>query len=313
VPHDLNFLAPPDDVLDWRFVVLVATSERCGIFDSLPGSAEEIAARLELDDHSIRAVLDALALWHVVTGDAARYEAGPAMPDTDQLRTIVQHAEFLGRWSDQLESRMSTRILAERRRRSPESLSSWLAALGVRAREAAPATLATVLDAHPNPRSVLDVAGGHAEYGIEAARRGLDVTMLDLPPVVEVVKRWPRVIDAGIRLEAGDAFTTDLGRQFDIVLCFGFAHTRPADELPNLFANLAKMTQPDGIIAINTLLRGSSPRAALFAVQMLIAGNGGGAHQLSDYTTALESVGFGEVAHHMDGDRHILLARRGAR
>ena len=308
--NDLSFLAPPDEVMDWRLVILLRTANSTGVLGALPGSADDIADANGFDAHSVRVVLDALAEWGVVAAAGSQYTAGPNMPDADALRTVGQHAEFVGRWHGQLESRMTERILAERRTRSPESLGSWLAALGVRARQAAPDVLDRVLGEFPDARSLLDVAGGHGEYAIEAASRGLDVALLDVPPVVDVISDWPRVVESGVDLNGGDAFRTHLGREFDVVLCFGFTHTRPATELPRLFTNLFAMVEPGGGIAINTFLRGSGSIAALFSVQMLIAGNGGDSHRLEDYEQALTAAGFKAPKLVSDGDHHLLLARK---
>ena len=125
------------------------------------------------------------------------------------------------------------------------------------------------------------VAGGHGEYAIEAASRGLDVTMIDLPAVIGSVREWPRVRESGIDLVEGDVFESEITGSFDLVLCFGFTHTQPPERVGTLFRRLAAFTSDGGGVAIKTFIRGASPATLIFAVQKLVAGNNGDTHSSS--------------------------------
>ena len=135
-------------------------------------------------------------------------------------------------------------------------------------------------------RTVLDVAGGHGEYAIEAASRGLDVTMIDLPAVIGSVREWPRVSESGIDLVEGDVFESEITGSFDLVLCFGFTHTQPPERVGTLFRRLAAVTSDGGGVAIKTFIRGASPATLIFAVQKLVAGNNGDTHTRAVHAVA---------------------------
>lgn len=308
--EDHSFLAPPDLVLDWRRVVLTSAANRSGVLDRLPGTADEIADSTGLDDHSIRVLLDALTLWEVVDRKDGTYSRGRQHPDDDSMLVLDQHAQFMQRWWSELDDRLSDRILENPPRRPPGALESWLAALGANGRKQAPTIIDHCLRRFPEATSVLDVAGGHGAYGIEAARRGKHVTLLDLPEVIDVISGWESVSASGIDLFPGDVNTTRPEGTFDLVLCFGFSHTQPAACLGELFGHLASLTSPGGGIAVHTFLRDGGPVPTLFAVQMLLTGRGGDTHRLDDYTRWLTDAGF-EPPHVEDlGDRSLLLARK---
>ncbi len=308
---DPSFLASPGEILDWRRVILTHLADDVGLFERLPATPEELAATGDLDPHSVRVLLEALSVWDVVTlGGGGRFTTGPELPDESGRHQIRQHAQFIGRWHDELPARMGHRLRAERASRSPEALAGWLRSLGARARDQASATLDRCLEAFPDATRVLDLAGGHGEYGMEAARRGLEVTLFDLPAVIDVVSSWPPVAESGMTLRPGDAFADDLGGPYDLVLCFGFSHTQPGERIAGLFGRLGEVTAPDGGIAVNTFLRGESEVARLFAVQMLVAGNGGDTHRLEDYQRWLTDAGY--RASHLVGQstQMLLLAGR---
>lgn len=308
---DASFLAPPDEVLDWRRVILTAAAIRTGLFAALPGTELEVASRSGQDSHSTRVLLDALTSWDVVERADHTYTEGSAFPSVADQTTIQQHARFMQRWGGQIDARIADRMLDHHPPRSREALESWLSALAVNGREKAPDLIERCLQYFPNTASVLDVAGGHGEYGIEAGRRGCEVTLLDIPEVIEVVSRWPSIAQSNVTVLGADVYEAQPIRH-DMVLVFGFTHTQPRGKLGDLFKRIFEMTSPGGGIAVHTFLRDSGPVPALFAVQMLLTGRGGDTHSIDDYTTALTNAGFAVPQVDDLVDRSLLLARRPA-
>ena len=95
---DSSFLAPPDEILDWRRVVLTAAAIRNGLLASLPGTQSEIAERSGLDAHAIRVLLDALAVWQVIGRHGDSYSEGSQFPNPEEQLVLIQHAQFMQRW-----------------------------------------------------------------------------------------------------------------------------------------------------------------------------------------------------------------------
>ncbi len=105
----------------------------------------------------------------------------------------------------------------------------------------------------------LDVAGGAGRHAVWLARRGLDVTLLDISRVaIERAERKAK--DAGVRLRylEADVDTSDLPAPvFDVVLLVHFLHRTRRDEL-------ARLLFRDGLIVamqptVHNLERHASP------------------------------------------------------
>lgn len=308
---EAGFLAPPGQVADWRGVVLTAAAAEAGLLAALPAEADEAAAHLGLDAHAARIVLDALCEFDVVERDDAGYRRGPSAPDDDTAARLQHHARSLRGWATTLADRLEGAPPAEGRQRTAADLARWLQALGTVARERAAEVAERCLARYGHAQRALDLAGGHGEYGLALADRGLDVTLQDLPQAIDVVAGWPRIAGSSLTLVGCDAFDGLAEGPFDLVVCAGFTHTRPPEANAELLARLGDVTAPGGGIAIVTFLRGRRPVAPLFAVQMLATGGGGDTHGLGDYRAWLAGGGFtAPDVIDLEGGTSILLADR---
>lgn len=249
----------------------------------------------------------------VVEADGTGYALGPAAPDDDAAAALHHHARVVRSWSANLADRLAGVAAPPAVGRTAAERARWLQALAVSARRRAPEVADRCLQRFPDARRVLDLAGGHGEYGLEFARRGLDVTLQDLPDVVGIVEEWPAIRDAAITLVPRDAFDSIAPGPFELVLCAGFTHTMSAPRNAELFPRLAEAVDPDGGVAVVTFLRGHRPVAPLFAVQMLVAGGGGDTYSVDEYDEWLTAAGFGpvEVAHLDEGTSLLTASRRG--
>ena len=96
------------------------------------------------------------------------------------------------------------------------------------------------------PRSVLDGGCGTGRVAIELARRGLDVTGVDVDPSMLDVARSK---GPGLRWVHADLADVDLGRTFDVVVLAGnvMIFLAPGTE-PLVVANLARHLKPGGAL-----------------------------------------------------------------
>lgn len=310
-PADRGFLAPPGEVSDWRGVVLTGHAVETGLLATLPASAEEAAASLGLSAHAVRVVLDALGEFDVVGHDGRRYTRGPAAPDDAAAATLAHHARAIRAWSAAIGDRLAGAEEPARPQRTTTERERWLQALATVARARAPEVADRCLAAFPHARRALDLAGGHGEHGLELAGRGLDVTLQDLPEVIDIVGRWERLAASPLTLQGRDVFDGPAPGPFDLVLCAGFTHTVGPRANADLLARLAGVTAAGGGVAIVTFLRGHRPIAPLFAVQMLVAGGEADTHGLDQYRRWLTDAGFTapEVTD-LEGGTSLLLAAK---
>lgn len=308
---DLTFLAEPDAVADWRLVVLLEVAIETGVLDALPGRPGELAESLRLDERGVRILLDALGAWDVVVADGeGSYSPGRGAPDEESRPVFYHHARAVRQWAGGLEDRVRGLPLAEPRPAMPHP-DRWQAAMALSARRSAPGVVSAVLAAAPEAACVVDLGGGHGEYALEFARRGVKATLQDRPTMIEIARTAGRLEAAGIELVAGDFFETLPDARFDVVFASGVTHTMPAPRVGELFRRAASIVAPGGVLAVQTFLRGRHRTGAIFAIQMLVNGGGGDTHAQDDYRRWLTEAGFTppEFVDIDDGRRTVLLAR----
>lgn len=109
---------------------------------------------------------------------------------------------------------------------------------------------------------VLDAGGGPGRYAIALARRGFEVTLVDLTPELLAIARRKAEqagLYAALTIEQGDI--VDLSRyadgQFDVSLCLGgpLSHVRTADDRERAVDELVRVTRPGGLVAISVMGR----------------------------------------------------------
>ena len=284
-------MAPPGEIADWRMVVLVDAAAGSGLLAALPGTAEELAGPLDLNPHAVRVTLDALGAWGVVErDDGGRYRLGPEAPEGDGIASLRHHARAVGSWSASLDSRLRGEPVEVRPGMPDPEL--FIDALAVGGRAAAPGVVDACLARFPDAKSVIDLGGGHGEYSLEFARRGLRVTMQDLPVMIDVVRRRGRLTEAGVQLVAGSFFDGVPPGPFHLAFCAGITHTFDARHNQTLFRNLRAAVSSAGGVAVVTFFRNRQPMADVFAVQMMANANGGDTHGEDEYRRWLGEAGF---------------------
>lgn len=306
---DLTFLAPPGAVADWRMVLLLDAAIATGVFDRLPGTAEEVAERAGLAPAALRVVLSALVTLEVLQAGAdGSFSLGPAAPEPAAMPSVRHHARAMRRWATSIEAQLR----GERTSGEITDPETFHDALRRNAQQVAPAVVDAVMARFPSAGSVLDLGGLHGEYSLEFTRRGLKATMQDMPAMVDVARRQGRLEAAGVDLYEGSFFDAVPDGPFDIAFCSGITHTFGAEQNLSLFRNLRPVVTPAGGVAVVTFLRGRNPLSALFAVQMLLNDNGGDTHTEEEYRAWLAEAGFAVDGGVLDlpgqGARSVLFA-----
>lgn len=306
---ELSFMASPHEVADWRMVLLVAEADDAGLLRALPGRPGELAERLSLDEHAVMVVLAALSRFDLVDVDVeGAYSLGSEAIDADAAAALHHQANALKMWAARLGGRLRGEPSVPTG--PPSHPERWLDSMAVQARVTAPASVDACLSRLPDGRSALDLGGGHGEYALELARRGLAVSMQDRPMMIDIARNRGILEPAGVTLFAGDFFETVAPGPFDLVFCSGVTNTFSGARNRELFERVKPSLAPGGSLVIQTSMRDRQPAAALFGVQMLAVGNGGDAHPERLYRQWLAAAGY-EVDDVVDleaGGRSILFA-----
>lgn len=142
---------------------------------------------------------------------------------------------------------------------------------------------------HPRPRRVLDVGGGIGRFSREFSRRGANVTLLEAPEIVDIVR--PHLGETDIELVAGDALE-DLPGGFDLVFSSRLTVSFSPAENERYFENVYEALESGGTIVDMEYVRGRSDAAAMFAVHMLTMSETGNTYPPDRYHSWLDGAGF---------------------
>ncbi len=313
MPHDA-----PDPFRD-TFVAMTAAraiiaATRLGVVAALaeePATARVLSARLSLDLAGCEALLAALdALGYVRRGPGGSYA-----PSAAGLRLVPGSedtmAHFVGAYSAHAWEMLGEleRVLADpsgaRSHHRPAGDDFWdsyirgLFELG-RAEHDLNAAMVPAQD----PRTLLDVAGGHGGFAMAMCRRfpGLSATVLDLPASAAVGRRV--VAEQGfserVAFREGDALVDPLGEELDVISMFNLLHHLPAQGVRDLLSAARRALRAGGWIVIGETRRADpeEPQSVDGAMSGLVyfASSGTRNYSPKELTEWLERAGFADVS-----------------
>jgi 2-polyprenyl-3-methyl-5-hydroxy-6-metoxy-1,4-benzoquinol methylase len=146
----------------------------------------------------------------------------------------------------------------------------------------------------------LDLGGGPGTYGIELAKRGIEVTLFDLPDTVEIAREM--IQKAGVKnitCRGGDFHFDDIGKGYDLVLLSQVLHSHGPLESLALLGKVCDALNPQGTIAIHEFAlaedRASPVLGALFSVNMLVNTAEGRSYTAREMKGWLSKTGFGRI------------------
>lgn len=153
---------------------------------------------------------------------------------------------------------------------------------------------------------VLDIAAGHGMFGIALAARNpaLEVTALDWPSVLAVAAENARAAGVGgqLRTRPGDAFTADLGSDYDLVLVPNLIHHFEPAACEALLRRVHAALKPGGRIVLVEFVPDDNRRtpasSVMFALVMLAMTPGGDAYTFAECERMLRAAGFGGATMH---------------
>jgi predicted O-methyltransferase YrrM len=152
-------------------------------------------------------------------------------------------------------------------------------------------------------RHALDVGGASGTYTTALLRAvpEMRVRLFDLPHVVEMARERLRKNGLLERVEivAGDFYVDPMPGGHDLVLLSAIIHQNSPAQNRALYGKCLGALEPGGCLVIRDIVMDDThtrpPGGALFAINMLVATEGGGTYDFGQIRADLESAGFAEV------------------
>lgn len=164
-------------------------------------------------------------------------------------------------------------------------------------------------------KRALDLGGGPGTYGIELAKRGIEVTLFDLPNTVEIAHEMIR--QAGLKnitFRGGDFHFDDIGNSYDLVLLSQVLHSHSALENLALLGRVFDALAPKGMTAIHEFTlaedHASPVPGALFSVNMLVNTTEGRSYTPKEMKGWMTKVGFGRIKKVALEDTVVMIGRK---
>ncbi|MES2469934.1 MAG: methyltransferase [Verrucomicrobiota bacterium] len=292
-----------------------------GLFTAIggaPATAAEIAERCQCPERGIRILSDNLTILGFLTKDGFRYSLTPS-----SAVFLDQHspAYFGGAVKFLLAPGLTeafTDLAATIRRGSLHTSEhgttapdhpAWVEFARAMGPMMGPAAQGAAELAPLDPSRdtlVLDISASHGAYGIAFAQKNprAHLVALDWEAVLGIALE--NAIAAGIAHRfsriVGDAFTVELGNDYDVVLIPNFLHHFNIADCTRFLRRIHAALRPGGRVVIVEFVphegRITPPPAASFSLVMLGTTPEGDAYTFAEYQTMLAAAGFHDATLH---------------
>ena len=309
--------------LGWQEAVVLGCAKQQGILEAVADgsrSANEVANQLGMSPRAVNALLSALAELGVLAEDRNTFRLleehrGPLLERShpDYAGGLVVHRfELIRKWGRMPEILKTGSPMDDEPEQGPEGKETFIYSMRRLAKPGVRAVADLLLSRLPENPHILDVGGGPGTYAEAFREGGAQVTVFDLPAVVELMKE--RLDAAGISAVGGD-FNEGLPEgPFDAAYLGSVSHIYGPEENLALIERVADSLAPGGLIAIRDFIRGLSKGAALFGVNMVVNTESGNTYTEEEYRGWLSAAGFEgiEVLPIPERDTLFILARTSA-
>lgn len=270
----------------WEKTLILAAALKTNIFTSLNFSqtAKQVSTKLSLDPRATSIMLEALLILGYLTKAGDYYEL-TAMAKQIKPNTILHSARLIESWLN-LDKAITTGK-PQSKARNENELEIFLGAMAEGSSDKAKELVEICLKENSQAKNIIDVGGGPGVYALEFAKRGLKATLYDLPAVIDLAKNKIK----GIHFISGDFNEWLPNEKFDIVLLSNICHIYNPQKVKSLFRRSLKIMTKNASLVLVDFVKGISPRAEVFAVNMLVNTSGGGCWSKEQYEQWLKESG----------------------
>jgi SAM-dependent methyltransferase len=298
---------------------VVLTANNLRVFENIGKgrSFDDLAKALRTDPRATEILLDAVASLGLLRKSGTTYRLTPTakrflLPESPWYQgDMLRHADTLWRnWSG-LDAVVRSGLP---NRAGSRDHDAFIKAMHNNAVLRAPRVIAS-LDLR-GVRTALDLGGGPGTYGIQLAKRGIDVTHFDLPDTLEIAQEMARKNGVkNVTFRSGDFHFDDIGSGYDLVLISQVLHSNSAIENLALLGKAHDALELRGRVAIHEFPlnedRASPVPGALFSVNMLVNTSGGRSYTRKEMKGWLAKAGFRKIAVKDLGETILVTGRKG--
>ncbi len=280
------------------------------ILDGAPATSQAVAAKLGADERATVILLDALAAMELLTKEDEKYNVGPEVTELLTERAegnvlgMVRHQANCVRWWVQLPQVVKSGRPAERQPSLRGESADQAAFIGAMHNFSEPVAVQVIGELGPLQfRHLLDIGGASGTWTIAFLRAALKAraTIFDLPEVIPMARQ--RIEEAGlaerVTFVEGDFYTDDLPAGADFAWLGAIAHQNSRQQNRQLFARIYAALDKGGVVVLRDVVmdptRTKPEGGAMFAVNMLVATEGGGTYTFQEYRSDLADAGFSDV------------------
>ncbi|PWB55585.1 MAG: hypothetical protein C3F06_02305 [Candidatus Methanoperedenaceae archaeon] len=283
-------------------LVLLGSAYTVGIFEALLEEKDIPSLKLALkaDERALFIVLEALCTLGFVHKRQDRYSI------TDKARVhFIEEGNVgssLPHFLDIMEAWLALPgiIKGAKPQREERDVAAFMNAMASRPDKLVEETVNHCLGRKKNAKNVLDLGGGPGKYAKAFVNRGLNTVLYDLPDTIDYVRtRFDLGDGRNLTLKKGD-FTNDFanefaGESFDIIFMGNICHIYSENENRALIKRASNILKSGGMIAIEDMVRGRSPMAEMFAVNMLANTDNGSTYTETQFREWLIDAGFRKI------------------
>ncbi|WP_395742878.1 SAM-dependent methyltransferase [Prosthecobacter sp.] len=284
-----------------------------------PATAAEVAARCQCPERGIRILADNLTILGFLTKDGAGY----ALTPSSATFLLPQSPAYMGgavkfllapglteAFDDLAETIRRGRLHTTEQGTTAPDHPAWVEFARAMGPMMVPTSQGAAelvpLDASRDTR-VLDISSSHGAYGIAFAKKNprAHLVALDWEAVLAVTKENAAAAGIADRFSTitGDAFTVDLGKDYDVVLVPNFLHHFNVEECTRFLKRVHAALRPGGRVVIVEFVpnedRITPPPAAGFSLVMLGTTPEGDAYTFAEYQQMLAKTGFSDPTLHL--------------
>jgi len=280
------------------------------LIDELGTTNNQIANRLQLNEHACERLLNALVSLGFLTKQHQLFFNTPesftflSKKSPDYLGGLMHSNQLWNTWSN-LTQVVKTGTSAHAtiiNERGKGWLVPFITAMHDRAKKQAPQQVAAI--DFTGIHSTLDIGGGSGAYSMAFVTKKpeIEATVFDLPNVIPITKTFidKEGFSQNIKTYTGDYTKDVLPQGFDLVFLSAVIHSNSLETNTALIKKCYKALQANGKIVIQDWImnndRTQPTQGAVFAINMLVGTESGDCFTEQEVTEMLQAAGFKNIS-----------------